>query len=451
MKQPNSRKGSVEQDRVSHLEKELEKTIEENQRLHDQLFSTKEKWMEDIRKKEDTIIRLQRKMSDTAQTTARVGLDTVDTLLEEVKEKDSVIAQLREDTMEMDDVITRLRAELREKEGTICKLEEEVETKECSITELEIEMGEKSEALSSVHNKLTRQQKELKEERVQHQELVSRIDTVVSHLKGEEGSSLETALWELPQEEVQTVLGTGGWSRVTKGKFRGQAVAIKCFHLPPQNTGKLRHEISIMSQLHHPNLVLLIGAVINEELLIVTELLDMSLRSTYEEGFLEEKSKIPVLRDVASALAYLHSLLTPILHRDVCSAKIFLEYSKPDVQWKAKLSDYGSANLSHLTGTHTEGAAEYAAPEVSTEDWSRQTAKIDVYSFGVLVCEVCLCQFPPERSQFPSMLSEVHHTAPNLFLLARDCTSHAHQDRPTMREVLQTIDILCVVDYETFC
>ena len=277
------------------------------------------------------------------------------------------------------------------------------------------------------------------------------INTLEGEVRGLQVEVREKALemWELPREEVhisQTLLGTGGWGYVARGTFRGQTVAVKCLHraiLSPENEGRLRCEISIMSQVRHPNLLLLIGAVLTAERegpLIVTELLDTSLRSAYEGGSLEERSKLPVLRDVASALTYLHSHHTPILHRDVSSANVLLEAIRHDRQWKSKLSDFGSANLSHLASTPAEGSAVYAAPEVSTEDRSRQTAKIDVYSFGVLVCEVCLCRFPPERRQFPSMLSEVRHTTPKLFPLSRDCTSHTHQDRPTMREVLQRID-----------
>ena len=118
-------------------------------------------------------------------------------------------------------------------------------------------------------------------------------------------------LWELPREEVhisQTILGTGGWGYVAKGMLHGHPVAVKCLHraiLSPHNEERLRREISIMSQVRHPNLLLLIGAVLTAESegpLIVTELLDMSLRSAYEEGLLEERSKVPVLRGVASAL-----------------------------------------------------------------------------------------------------------------------------------------------------
>ena len=396
---PNGLPSGDLQGRVSQLERELRQKTQENQQLHQQLSSSEERQRREVRGKEDTI--------------------------------------------------TRLEGEVREKGDTITRLQGEV--------------GRKEAALSTVCDQLTSQREnhniELRQVRLEaeqcqqqlreHQLLVTTIATAISNLRGEPVSPQALEMWELPREEVhisQTLLGTGGWGYVARGTFRGQTVAVKCLHraiLSPENEGRLRREISIMSQVRHPNLLLLIGAVLTAERegpLIVTELLDTSLRSAYEGGSLEERSKVPVLRDVASALTYLHSHRTPILHRDVSSANVLLEAIGHDRRWKAKLSDFGSANLSHLASTPAEGAAVYAAPEVSTEDRSRQTAKIDVYSFGVLVCEVCLCRFPPERRQFPSMLSEVRRTAPNLFPLSRDCTSHAHQDRPTMREVLQRID-----------
>ena len=353
-----------------------------------------------------------------------------------------------------------LQGEVREKEDRVAILQGEVREKEGRVAILQGEVREKDAALSRQNEhhltelRQVRQEAEqnLQEERMQRQQLMARIDTAVAQLRGEAMSPQALELWELPREEVHisnTILGTGGWGYVARGTFQGQTVAVKCLHrgiLSPQNEGRVRREISIMSQVRHPNLLLLIGAVLTVEgagPLIVTELLDRSLRSAYEGGMLEERSKVPVLRDVASALAYLHSHHhTPIIHRDVSSANVLLEYTRPDIQWKAKLSDFGSANLSHLATTPAEGAAVYAAPEVSTDNRSRQTVKIDVYSFGVLMCEVCLCRFPPERRHFPSMLSDVRRTAPNMFPLARDCTSHTHQDRPGMREVLQRIDQL---------
>ena len=345
-----------------------------------------------------------------------------------------------------------LQGEVREKEGRVAILQGEVREKEGRVAILQGEVREKDSALLKQNEHHVTELRQVRLAAEQNLQVMARIDTAVAQLRGEAVSPQALELWELPREEVHisnTILGTGGWGYIARGTFQGQTVAVKCLHrgiLSPQNEGRVRREISIMSQVRHPNLLLLIGAVLTVEgvgPLIVTELLDRSLRSAYEGGMLEERSKVPVLRDVASALTYLHSHHhTPIIHRDVSSANVLLEAIRHDRQWKAKLSDFGSVNLSHLATTPAEGAAVYSAPEVSTDDHSRQTVKIDVYSFGVLMCEVCLCRFPPERRHFPSMLSDVRRIAPNMFPLACDCTSLTHQDRPGMREVLQRIDQL---------
>ena len=380
-------------------------------------------------------------------------------------------------SFDLQDRVSQLERELRQKTQQLSRSEErqrilqkEVREKDNRVAILQGEVREKEAALSSLHDQLTGQNdrhvtemrqvrqeaeqtlQQFREEQVQRQQLMARMEAGMALMRGEAVSPQALELWELQREEVhisQTILGTGGWGYVARGAFRGQTVAVKCLHrgiLSSQNEGRVRREISIMSQVHHPNLLLLIGAILTVEgagPLIVTELLDRSLRSAYEGGMLEEISKVSVLRDVASALTYLHSHHhTPIIHRDVSSANVLLEAIRHDRQWKAKLSDFGSANLSHLATTPAEGAAVYSAPEVSTDNRSRQTVKIDVYSFGVLMCEVCLCRFPPERRHFPTMLSDVRRTAPHMFPLARDCTSHAHQERPGMREVLQRIDQL---------
>ncbi len=343
--------------------------------------------------------------------------------------------------LQQGETVTRLQGEVREKDETVTKLQGNVRILEDSLS------GQRERHVTELRQlrmESEQYQRQLREEQIKRQQLSSRIDTAMGNLRVVP-QALE--LWELPREDVhisQTILGTGGWGYVALGTFQGQEVAVKCLHraiLSPQNEGRVRREISIMAQVRHPNLLLLIGAVLTTEgmgPIIVTELLDRSLRSAYENGVLEERSKVPVLRDVSSALTYLHSHRTPIIHRDVSSANVLLLAVRDD-NWLAKLSDFGSANLSHLATTLQEGAAVYSAPEMSTEDRSRQTAKIDVYSFGVLVCEVCLCRFPPDRREFPSMLGDVRRTSSDLFQLSHDCTSHTPQDRPTMREVLERL------------
>jgi len=125
----------------------------------------------------------------------------------------------------------------------------------------------------------------------------------------------QSDFWEVPRNEItlnmQKFLGTGAWGFVVEGKFRGQKVAVKCLHdmiRQPEVVEIFRKEIGIMAQIRHPNLVILIAAVIDGENdpLIVTELLDVSLRKAYEKHLLQVSSKLSIFRDVASALNYLH-------------------------------------------------------------------------------------------------------------------------------------------------
>ncbi len=405
----------------------------------------------EVREEREAVVRLQGEVREEKETVVRVQeelreeREAVMRLQEEVREERETVVRLMEEVREERETVMRLQGETRMKGETVTRLEGSVtllqnslsRQRECHVTELR-QLGEESEQY----------QRQLREEQIQRQQLSARIDTAMGHLRGEAVIPQALQLWELPRDDVHispTILGTGGWGYVARGTFRGQVVAVKCLHraiLSPQNEGRVRREISIMAQVRHPNLLLLIGAVLTTEgvgPLIVTESLDRSLRSAYENGVLEERSKVPVLRDVSSALTYLHSHRTPIIHRDVSSANVLLQAVRGECDWLAKLSDFGSANLSHLATTPQEGAAVYSAPEVSTEDRSRQTAKIDVYSFGVLVCEVCLCRFPPNRHEFPSMLDDVCRTSPDLSQLSRDCTSHTSQDRPSMREILERL------------
>jgi len=100
-----------------------------------------------------------------------------------------------------------------------------------------------------------------------------------------------------------------------------------------------------MAQVRHPNLVLFIAAVLNDRTgpMIITEILDTNLRTAYEENRLGS-NKVRIFQEIASALNYLHLHREPIIHRDVSTPNVLLQTVANNV-WKAKLSDFGSANL----------------------------------------------------------------------------------------------------------
>ena len=113
--------------------------------------------------------------------------------------------------------------------------------------------------------------------------------------------------------------------------------------------------------------------------------------------------------------------------------------------WKAKISDFGSANLARLATTLGEGAIVYTAPEAfpqppnSPHPRLPQTTKIDVYSYGVLLCEVITGQFP-NPDNFQSMVEEVSRQWPLMHTLIRDSTKYNPDKRPTMATILEQIE-----------
>ena len=251
--------------------------------------------------------------------------------------------------------------------------------------------------------------------------------------------------WEVSHEEVEVssaILGTGAWGWVSEGMFRGKLVAVKRLHKQLVSQFTVEHicrEINIMAQLRHPNLVLFIAAVMDSEggPLIITEILSMSLRQASNQKLLRESSvKLSIFQDVAAALNYLHQHQEPIIHRDVSSSNVLLE-PLPQNLWRAKLSDFGSANLARYSATPGEGATVYAAPEAAK---GPQTPKMDVFSFGILMCEIATGEFPGSTDLLQSVKQSVKQTWTSIHRLITQCVEHDIQYRPTMNQVLQSLN-----------
>ena len=297
--------------------------------------------------------------------------------------------------------------------------------------------------------------KVLKDKMLESQEEVASLQQMLSGFQN---------TWKLSPKEVSLTrqeLGRGGWGVVWVGQLR---VAVKQLHkgiVSQHNMETFHREIDIMSQLRHPNLVQFIGAVLSDCPMIVTEVMDTSLREAYEnEELTPDPSCRPVilsiLHDVAEGLNYLHCLPDPIIHRDVSSANVLLQ-SIGYRRWKGKISDFGSAKLAKRAITEGPGAFVYGAPEAfqsitSQDPTKKQTTKMDVFSYGVLLCEIIICRFP-ERVHFQDMLRQVHSISNRpsgtrdtqgslLHSLIVSCCHDDPSRRPTMKQIIEQLDII---------
>ena len=259
---------------------------------------------------------------------------------------------------------------------------------------------------------------------------------------------------------LEKLLGGGAWGYVKEGRFRDQQVAVKCIHeliLSKETMQQMHREIFTMSQVHHPNIVLFIAAVLDDQggPMIITELMDTTLRKAYEDNRLKPglDQCMGILRDIASALCYLHEREEPIIHRDVSSDNVLLK-AMVNGEWKAKLSDFGSANWVKKAFTQGVGALVYTAPEAFPVHRSHrvilqpQTTKIDVYSYGILMCEVVLREFP-DPATLNVMEAKLKAKNISLYSLVTRCTENKPEQRPAMSIVLANLnDIIGDVEAE---
>ena len=328
-----------------------------------------------------------------------------DGLRQQLQQREREQAGLRQQLQQREREQAGLRQQLQQREREQDELRQQREREQQQLRQqLQdrnrdlVQLQEQLENMrSSHHRELQHAQTQLQAESQQLRAANATIAQLQQQLASSQGpraaqQTHHTEFWEVPRGDVtlnmQRILGTGGWGYVVEGKFRGQAVAVKCLHdliREPVFVAVIRREIGIMAQVRHPNLVLLIAAVIDEEdPLIITELLDLSLRRAYERNRLDpgERCKLSIFRDVASALNYLHlHHHGPIIHRDVSSANVLLE-SRPRGQWRAKLSDFGSAKLAREATTTGPGAAVYSAPEVRRDTGIRQSPKVRTFLVG---------------------------------------------------------------------
>ena len=359
------------------------------------------------------------------------------------KHQKEEIAQLQQDK-------SQLKQELSDSQKANDQFKNSIE----DLTLLgEVYQGELQDLQEKVNH--TKQELDLTlAEKTQLEEHVQALEAEKEQLSSQVQSLSPTSQWKIDHDELTitaNVLGTGAWGFVKEGIFHGTKVAVKGIHQAIISVADevIQREFSIMAQVRHPNLVLLMGAVFDDPRhkgpLIITELLDCDMRSAYKEYNLDRKYRLPLLRNVATALNYLRSRKQPIIHRDVSSANVMLEASVNGKWKRAKLCDFGSAKLTSRATTPAPGAAIYSAPETLPATKGKQTTKVDVYSFGVLYCEILLARLPPDLdpttedfSKFISDLKRLEGT--DIHQTAHICTNKHPKKRPTMKEVIQDID-----------
>ncbi|XP_057839983.2 LEAF RUST 10 DISEASE-RESISTANCE LOCUS RECEPTOR-LIKE PROTEIN KINASE-like 1.2 [Cryptomeria japonica] len=218
--------------------------------------------------------------------------------------------------------------------------------------------------------------------------------------------SYEELKWAANFFNEKNKVGDGGFGSVYFGKLEdGRTVAVK--KLYQQNWKSVEqfiNEIKILSCLKHPNLVDLYGCSSpgSPFLLLVYEFMANGTLADHLHGNRRTSKGLPwetrlnIAVETAQALAFLHGLHPPILHRDVKSTNILL-----DENFRAKVADLGlcrlfPVNVSHVT-TIPQGTPGYIDPNY--HECFQLTDKSDVYSFGVVLVEIISAKVAVDTSR----------------------------------------------------
>ena len=200
-------------------------------------------------------------------------------------------------------------------------------------------------------------------------------------------------------------LGHGSYGAVYKAKCDQLTCAAKILHpvildVEDPGSGKImerfQQECAFLESIRHPNIVQYLGVTTDPESrlpVLLMELLDENLTKMLEHSPqpLAYHVQVDVCHDIALAVAYLHS--NDIIHRDLSSNNVLIIAKK-----RAKITDFGMSKLADAAPTSVPltmcpGTLAYMPPEALREP-PRYTKKLDCFSEGVIIVQVCTRCWP---------------------------------------------------------
>ena len=397
------------------------------------------------------------------QDTKQQQIDVTRALQEELQTKERQLNQLRRELQEKQQTQTTLQRELRDHENRERLLHQQLHNQEereqqqlQDSQERERVLRQECDDLHREHDEYRQQhdnieqnlRRQLQEHGNIEEDLHRQVQESTSALQQTHQANAtlqqqvqqlqEQSHWVVRREEIEMTeetLGKGGWGEVKVAKFRGLRVAAKCLHeviLSSYNISVFTREMEIAARVRHPNLLQFIGATRVGTPIILSELMPTSLRKKLETGPLPYPAVLTISQDIACGLNYLHLFKPdPILHRDVSTANVLLQPISGG--WRAKVSDYGSANLQPMIGrTVNPGNPVYSAPEAGVP--RDHSPAMDVYSYGVVLIEMMICRIP-EVAQRQLHINSIRR--PMFKALIERCLKENRRERPTMSKIIR--------------
>lgn len=202
---------------------------------------------------------------------------------------------------------------------------------------------------------------------------------------------------------------TSGPTQLYTATRFGKRFVLKClkdqYRKEPIYNLWLAKEFEIGISLDHPNIRRTIGleAVPGLGQTIVLEYVDgRSLKSLIEAGNINSATARAIAGQIADALGYIHS--KQVYHRDLKPANILVSCQSNAV----KIIDFNYSDSDEFVVLkNPAGSKRYMAPE-QFEAKARPTAVADIYSFGMVMCELAAAAGDGDLAEMASKCMEPH-------------------------------------------
>ncbi|KAI8508781.1 hypothetical protein Bbelb_138800 [Branchiostoma belcheri] len=299
--------------------------------------------------------------------------------------------------------------------------------------------------------------RQLRKEQDKHRKEIRHLESELKRLKYKDPlRSCQIAEKDIIYS-TKDLLGEGAFSRVFRGVYNGTEVAVKRLRSPLSAADKnyFGAEVSLLRELRHPRVVLLLGVCTAADLPIMV-LEYMAQGSLYHWLHGENRPDLDhvlyyqIARDTSLGMNYLHNRKPAVLHLDLKSMNVLL-----DSQLRAKIADFGFSKLRHDADVkasqsgHLRGTPAWMAPELINQ--GNITTKVDVYSFGMILWEMLTRKHPYlGLSMFQVMECVRLNQRPDipdycpigLSRLIGLCWAHNPARRPSFKDILISLESL---------
>ena len=152
-------------------------------------------------------------------------------------------------------------------------------------------------------------------------------------------------------------------------------------HLEKDHAGRL-HEVEMLRKLHHPGLPVLVDVLDTADgiFMVMEYIRGRNLEQlTQKEGHLKPVQAAAAALELCSALEYLHTRKSPVLHLDLKPANIMLTE-----KGRIRLLDFGAAERMYENGGIHRGTDGFAAPE-QYDGSAVLDQRTDIYGVGAVL------------------------------------------------------------------